>query len=81
MEKIFFQLNEKKKNERVFRGKIWDVGATQRLLSFILFAIYLYHYFILLFYLIRYDNLASLFENFPISLLKWTSTYMFGIED
>ena len=32
------------------------------------------------FYLISYGNFASLFENFRTSLLKWTSTYMFGIE-
>ena len=32
------------------------------------------------FYLITYGNFASLLENFHISLLKWTSTYMFGIE-
>ena len=32
------------------------------------------------FYLISNENFASLFENFHTSMLKWTSTYMFGIE-
>ena len=36
--------------------------------------------FSLPFYLMSYGNFASLFENFHIFLLKWTSTYMFGIE-
>ena len=36
--------------------------------------------FSLPFYLISYVYFASLFENFHISLLKLTSTYMSGIE-
>ena len=52
------------------------------MLSSILFAIcfIVVKIFSLPFYLISYGNFASLFENFRISLLKWTSTYMFGIE-
>ena len=51
--------------------------------SSILFAISLLKViknFSLPFYLISYGNFASLFENFRISLLKWTSTYMFDIK-
>ena len=53
------------------------------MLSSILFAIFLYlviKCFSLPFYLISYGNFGSLFEKNHISLLKWTSTYMFGIE-
>ena len=53
------------------------------MLSYIVFAIFFnkdIKMFSLPFYLISYGNFDSLFENFHIFLLKWTSNYMFGIE-